>query len=143
MILLKKDIITFFTLGLLMIITGCSGMKNTLSTKEYSTNLEEIIPKTEEVVRSVGLEVQNGEYIAQGAYQITAVEIVNRIGNEPVQTMLLTVDLSRLENNSVRVKISSPGKRYVMASSGALESNKYRERIFNKLNQIFEEKSDS
>lgn len=121
-----------------VMVIGCTGTKKAMNYEEYEGDFEKVISATHDVIGSVGLEVLNGEYLDDNSYQITAAEIVNRLGTEPVQSLLINVDLNKLENGNVGIEIDTPNRnRYVMGSSGSFESSNYRERIFNRLNKQF------
>lgn len=133
--LVKTVCVLFLTMPMVL---GCTGTKKAMNYEEYEGDFEKVISATNDVLSSVGLEVLNGEYLDDYSYQITAAEIVDRLGNEPVQSLLINVDLNKLESGKVGIQIDTPNKnRYVMGSSGAFESSNYRERIFSRLNKQF------
>ncbi len=128
---------TLVSLFAMLMIIGCTGTQNSMNYEKYEGDFDSLISTTTEVVNSVGLKVLNGEYINENSYQITAVEIVDRLGTEPVQTLELSIDIAKLENGTIGVKVSSPNnKRYVMGSSGSFESSNYRERIITRLDRM-------
>lgn len=135
---------TLVSLFAMLMIIGCTGTQNSMSYEKYEGNFDSLISTTTEVVNSVGLKVLNGEYIDENSYQITAVEIVDRLGTEPVQTLELSISIAKLENSTIGVKVSTPNnKRYVMGSSGSFESSNYRERIIARLDRIVSENKKS
>lgn len=128
----------------MILVAGCTGTQNSMNYEEYQGDFDSMISTTTEVVKSVGLRVLNGEYIDENTYQITAVEIVDRLGTEPVQTLELNIDLEKLESGAIGIKVDAPNnKRYVMGSSGSFQSTNYRERIFSKLDKLMEVNENS
>lgn len=115
----------------LLLFISCATTKNSSQYKEYDENFNLAVETVEKAVGNVGLSVVNKESDGFESVKLTAAEMTNDFGIEPVQTLLVEIFIQRTEEGFVSVEIKgSQRSRNVMAGTQETAVSRYRSRIF-------------
>lgn len=115
----------------LLLFISCATTKNSSQYKEYDENFNLAVETVEKAVGNVGLSVVNKESDGSESVKLTAAEMTNDFGIEPVQTLLVEIFIQRTEEGFVSVEIKgSQRSRNVMAGTQETAVSRYRSRIF-------------
>jgi hypothetical protein len=115
----------------LVLFIGCATTKSSSQYREYDEDFTIAVETVEKSVGNIGLSVINKESDGPESVKLTAAEMTNDFGIEPVQTLLMEVFIQRTDEGFVSVEVKgSQRSRNVMAGTQETAVSKYRSRLF-------------
>ncbi|MBN2731647.1 MAG: hypothetical protein JXR26_04365 [Balneolaceae bacterium] len=122
---------------LIAVMVGCATSQHAANQKKYESSLDEMLVAVNNAIADAGLNMKGSVTRSDGSILITAVELTRQYGDdEPVQTMSMDIVVDKIDEKTVAVQIDPPNRgRYVMAGTNQTAESKFRESIFNSLEQ--------